>query len=69
MLVTLSFIKLTNPDNDIDSETLNPDFKENMFIIDIDLFYVVNENVPQHLEISYYVNFLGRLGSNGFQLK
>ena len=22
-----------------------------------------------HLEISYYVNFLGRLGSNGFQLK
>ena len=23
----------------------------------------------RHLEISYYVNFLGRLGSNGFQLK
>ena len=22
-----------------------------------------------HLEINYYVNFLGRLGSNGFQLK
>ena len=22
-----------------------------------------------HLEISYYANFLGRLGSNGFQLK
>ena len=22
-----------------------------------------------HLEISYYVNFLGHLGSNGFQLK
>ena len=27
MLVTLYFIKLKNPDNDIDSETLNPDFK------------------------------------------
>ena len=52
-----NLIRLKYPDNDIDSETLNPDFKENMFIIDRDLFYVVNENVPQHLEISYYVNF------------
>ena len=25
--------------------------------------------VKQHLEMSYYVNFLGLLGSNGFQLK
>ena len=24
---------------------------------------------PHHFGISYYVNFLGRLGSNGFQLK
>ena len=26
-------------------------------------------SLPHHLEISYYVNFLGHLGSNGFQLK
>ena len=25
--------------------------------------------ITYHLGISYYVNFLGRLGSNGFQLK
>ena len=26
-------------------------------------------NQAHHLEMSYYVNFLGRLGSNEFQLK
>ena len=25
-------------------------------------------DAPHHLKINYYVNFLGRLGSNGFQL-
>jgi hypothetical protein len=25
--------------------------------------------LPHHLGMNYYVNFLGHLGSNGFQLK
>ena len=30
---------------------------------------MLDQSIAHHLGISYYVNFLGRLGSNGFQLK
>ena len=64
MLVTLYFTKLKNPDNDIDSETLNPDFKENMFIIDIDLFYVVNEHILLGSYYGPYFNYISQRGLN-----